>query len=191
MIKGSWPVQPPTAGALGRSVGGLLVALLAVVALSGCGMTRITAVGPGDSVRLSDSWTIVVPDGWEGDIIRHGRGTLEEMNGIHSDIALSEPEREHETLLLIQVITEELSRKRAERDLEREGARLVRDTPEIVTVIVEQEGYWSFNEHRSGPAGEHLWISVLRGDQGPWMPEVPEGELSEHLVELLQLSKSE
>lgn len=182
------PFRLPAKGALRRSFGVSLMAALVLVAASGCDTDRMTVTRPGDTVRLSDSWTMVVPDGWEGDFLKHGRATVVQTGGVYSCIALSEPLRDHETVISVQVITEDLWHGRIQYALTRESARTLRDDPKRKSVLTEREAWWALEEYMVSPAGEHLWISVSRLDRGPWKPDVDEGELGDHLLELLQLS---
>ena len=171
-----------------RGLCGVFLLAVAVLVMSGCGGERVTEVMNGEEVRLSDSWTMVVPDGWEGDIIRHGRATFDKTGGVRSSIGLSEPSRDHETIISVQVLADEtLGYKRIEANLDWEESRLVRDDALAKAKIVEVDGGWAFEEFRRGPAGEHLWLSVLRGDHGPWKPELNESDIGSYLVEMLEL----
>lgn len=167
----------------------ILLLVAAALAMSGCNGDRLTEVAGGEKVRLSDSWTMTVPDGWEGEFIRHGRRTFEKMGGVRSDIGLTEPRRDHETIISVQVIEDEgLGRQRIAATLDQDGSRLLRDDALTTAVVVEQEGYWAFYEIKQGPAGEHLWLSVLRGDRGPWKPELNENDdIGSYLFDMLEL----
>lgn len=159
-------------------------ALLLLVA--GCDVDRSTEVLGGDEVRLSDTWVMTVPDGWEGDIIRHGRTTFEKMGGVHSDISLTEVMGGHATIVSIQIIREELARSRIEFSRGR-GARLVHDDALRTAVVVESEERWVWEEVRSGPSGEHVWIKILRGDRGPWEPDPGGLDPGEYVVQMVDL----